>query len=180
MQIMTDEQIKAGKSPRGGWTRKTLARWPEPRSGGRAVGPRYKAPALYGDETALALCRYATSGDTINLTWRDHVLIADEPAGVVVGSVNRRRAETVFLDLLERVEAEDRPVSDNTHAGNYAPRLFADRPEREDFNKADFKRAMEALFSQSRIKIEEYGRSGDRRRRIVIVQPQTHGGNDES
>ncbi len=24
---------------------------------GRAVGPRYQAPALYGDETALALCR---------------------------------------------------------------------------------------------------------------------------
>ncbi len=30
MQIMTDEQIEAGKSPRGGWTRKTLARWGVP------------------------------------------------------------------------------------------------------------------------------------------------------
>ena len=30
MEIMTDEQIEAGKSPRGGWTRKTLARWGVP------------------------------------------------------------------------------------------------------------------------------------------------------
>ncbi len=30
MQIVTDEQIEAGKSPRGGWTRKTLARWGVP------------------------------------------------------------------------------------------------------------------------------------------------------
>ena len=30
MEIVTDEQIEAGKSPRGGWTRKTLARWGVP------------------------------------------------------------------------------------------------------------------------------------------------------
>ncbi len=27
MEIMTDEQIEAGKSSRGDWARKTLARW---------------------------------------------------------------------------------------------------------------------------------------------------------
>ena len=30
MQIITDEQIEAGKSPRGGWTRKMLAAWGVP------------------------------------------------------------------------------------------------------------------------------------------------------
>ena len=122
---------------------------------------------------------YAGAGDSIRLTWRDHVLIADEPAGGVVGSITRRRAETVFLDLLQRFEADDRPVSDASRAGNYAPRLFAKRPEREGFTKTDFERAMEALFAHDRIKLIEYGRAGDLRRRLTIVQPETDGGNDE-
>ncbi len=120
---------------------------------------------------------YATTGDTIGLTWRDGVFVADERAGVV-GSIGRRKAETVFLDLLAKFEADERPVSDRSRAGNFAPRLFADRPEREGFNKADFNRAMEALFAQGRIKIKEYGRPGDLRSRIAIVQHQTDGGND--
>ena len=121
---------------------------------------------------------YATIGDTINLTWRDGVFVADEKTGIL-GSIGRGRAEAVFLRLLERLTVEERWVSDNSHAGNYAPRLFADRPEREGFNKADFKRAMEGLFSQGRIKLEEYGRPGDLRKRIAVVQPLTNGGNDE-
>ena len=96
----------------------------------------------------------------------------------MVGSIGRRKAETVFLELLEKFEADDRPVSDNTHAGNYAPRLFVDRPEPEGFNKADFRRAMENLFSQGRIKIEEYGRQHDRRKRIAAVQQNTDGDRD--
>ena len=122
---------------------------------------------------------YATIGDTISLTWRDGVFVADEKTGIL-GSIGRRKAETVFLDLLERLTVEERWVSDNSHAGNYAPRLFADRPEREGFNKADFKRAMEGLFSQDRIKIEEYGRQHDRRKRIAVVQPLTDGGTHEN
>ena len=115
---------------------------------------------------------YATTGDRINLTWRDGVFVADEQPGDVLGAIGRRKAETVFLELLERVDAEDRAVSDNSHAGNYAPRLFAKRPEREGFTKADFERAMEALFSQDRIKLEEYGRPGDLRKRIVSAAVQ--------
>ncbi len=121
---------------------------------------------------------YAGAGDSIGLTWRDGVFVADERAGVV-GAIGRRKAEAVFLDLLQRFEADDRPVSDRIRAGNYAPRLFEDRPERDGFNKTDFKRAMEALFSQGRIKLEEYGRPGDLRKRIALVQPQTEGDDDE-
>ena len=122
---------------------------------------------------------YATSGDTINLTWCDGVFVADDKTGIL-GSIGRRKAEAVFLILLERLTVEERWVSDNSHASNYAPRLFADRPEREGFNKADFKRAMEALFSQGRIEIDEYGRQHDLRKRIAIVQPLTDGENDET
>ena len=112
---------------------------------------------------------YAGVGDCIKLTWRDHVLIADQPAGGIVGSINRGRAETVFLELLQRFEAEGRPVSDASRAGNYAPRLFDKRPGREGFTKTDFERAMESLFAQGRIKLVEYGRAGDRRKRLTAV-----------
>ena len=141
-----------------------LTRPPDDDTGDRRILTRKKA-------------NYATSGDTIKLTWHDGVFVSAEPGGIF-GTIQRRKAETVFLDLLGKFEADSRPVSDSSRAGNYAPRLFAKRPEREGFAKADFERAMEALFAEGRIKIEAYGRSGDPRRRIAIVQPLTNGGND--
>ncbi len=73
------------------------------------------------------------------------------------------------VDPQSEFEADNRHVSESRNATNYAPRIFAERLEREGFSKADFRRAMEALFSQGQIKIEEYGRKSDLRRRIAVV-----------
>ncbi len=109
------------------------------------------------------------TGLTNQQIWRrDGVFVADEKTGIL-GSIGRRKAETVFLELLGKFEADNRHVSESRNATNYAPRIFAERTEREGFNKADFRRAMEALFSQGQIKIEEYGRKSDLRRRIAVV-----------
>ena len=76
----------------------------------------------------------------------------------VVGStglaawIERRTCDRVFLDLLERLAGEGRHVSDNNRAGNYAPRFFAQQPDREGFNRTDFERAMHDLFKQKKIK----------------------------
>ena len=39
-------------------------------------------------------------------------------------------------------------------------------------DQGDFKGAMEALFSEGRIKVVEYGRTSDCRRKIVAVKPE--------
>ena len=99
---------------------------------------------------------------------------------VVEDRINRRRAETVFLDLFGKVQQEGRHVSPNSKSGNYAARLFAKRPDREGFTKADFERAMEALFAQAKIRAETYGDRPSREfQRIAIVQSETEGDPDE-
>jgi hypothetical protein len=54
------------------------------------------------------------------------------------------------------------------NAQNYAPRVFAGLPdrEREGYGLADFKQAMEGLFRGHKIKSVDYGRKGDKRKRI--------------
>ena len=80
-----------------------------------------------------------------------------------------RNAERVFLELLDAVTAEGRHVSESSHSGNYAPRLFAKRSERQGFNKGDFAKAMERLFVDRKIKVEPYGPLSKNQRHIVMV-----------
>jgi RecA-family ATPase len=109
---------------------------------------------------------WATIGERIELRWRDGVLIPLHPSGTI-GSIERRTCERVFLDLLDKTLAEGQPVSSNSKAGNFAPRLFTSRPDRERYGRADFNRAMQALFAQRDIMNVEYGRKGDLRTRIA-------------
>jgi hypothetical protein len=81
----------------------------------------------------------------------------------ITGWISRKKADAVFLELLDTVTQEGRPVSDSMHAANYAPKLFARRPERDGYTKADFVHAMERLFFSRQIKMQEYGRDPSRK-----------------
>ncbi|MCH9050080.1 MAG: AAA family ATPase [Proteobacteria bacterium] len=131
------------------------------------------------DESERILTRkksnYARAGESLILNWRDGVFVANpRPEGVLAG-MQGRNAERVFLELLEAVTAEGRNVSESSHAGNYAPKLFAKRPSREGFNKADFVKAMEALFTAGKIKVEPYGPPSKNRERLSAVPVSDEG-----
>jgi RecA-family ATPase len=111
----------------------------------------------------------ARRDETIELRWRDGVFVPIHAPAGIVGSIERRTCERVFLDLLDKTTAEKQPVSSNSKAGNYGPRLFASRPDRERFAKADFERAMQALFASRTLRNEDYGRKSDMRSRIVKI-----------
>ena len=98
----------------------------------------------------------ARRDETINLRWKDGVFAADRPPTGILGSIERRSCERVFLDLLDAVTAEGRHVSENSRAPNYAPKLFAQRPDRESFKAADFRVAMQALFARKEIIVATY------------------------
>ena len=109
---------------------------------------------------------YAAIGDTIKLRWQDGVFVPDEDAP----SYFRRPVADVFLALMDEHYAANRdPISENTHASNYAPRAFARLParKRDDYREADFKRAMETLFADRKIVSADYGRPGDFRKKII-------------
>ena len=159
----------SGESGSTAWNNAVRARLYLDRPGGEVAA----------DESERILTRkksnYARAGESLTLNWRDGVLIANpRPEGVLAG-MEGRNAERVFLELLDAVTKEGRHASESPNAGNYAPRLFAKRPERQGFNKADFAKAMERLFADGRIKVESYGRPGDNHRHIVAVNLETEG-----
>jgi RecA-family ATPase len=109
----------------------------------------------------------ARRDETIELCWKDGVFVSTSAPMGIIGSIQRRTCQRVFLDLLNKTAAEGQPVSSNSKAGNFAPRLFASRPDRERFTKPDFEHAMQALFASQQITNEDYGRKSDKRFRIV-------------
>ncbi len=98
----------------------------------------------------------ARRDETIELRWQEGVFIRTGPPIGILGSIVRRNAEELFLNLLDKVTADGRHASDDFHSANYAPKIFAMRPDREGFNRKDFERAMQSLFAQRRIKLGEY------------------------
>ncbi len=115
---------------------------------------------------------YASIGDTIKLRWHNGVLVPTSAPTGLAAMAERADADAVFLALLARCAAEGRPLSDSPNAGNSAPKIFGQRPDRQGFNRRDFAAAMQRLFAAGKIRMEEYGRAGDRRRRIVPAEGQ--------
>jgi RecA-family ATPase len=116
---------------------------------------------------------YAARNDALNLRWREGVF---EPDGEASDPA-KADAEEVFLDLVRDAEKRISTVSDNTRAGNYAPRAFGRLPreQRCALLEADFVTAMARLFKSGRIENIPYGRAGDRRTRIVVTGGMSEG-----
>jgi len=112
---------------------------------------------------------YARPGEEIKVQYRNGVFVPAVVGGGIVGAIGRANCAAVFLQILAKREAQDRPVSDKARAGNYAPKEFAKNPDRQGFGKRDFERAMIALFNDGKIAIENYGRPSDMRQKIVPV-----------
>lgn len=130
------------------------------------------------DDDARILSRmkanYAGLGDDIKLEWRDGVFAPLYAPTGSLAAMERRNCETVFLEILARMETESRPVSDNSRAGNYAPKAFARRPktERQGFSYREFARAMESLFSSERITLQDYMDASRHPRKKIVAAAQ--------
>jgi RecA-family ATPase len=115
---------------------------------------------------------WARAGETVEIHWKDGVLIhKPEPTGIL-GAIGRRHVERVFLELLDERCRQQRWVSPNESAAhNYAPRVFGECPKdrREGFRMKDFRDAMERLLRGPTplIVIEEYGPPSRRYSRLV-------------
>lgn len=99
---------------------------------------------------------YANRDETIELRWNAGVFLRDDANDGILGAIKRRSAENVFLDQLNAIIREGRHVSDNPRSGNFAPTIFAGRPDRQGLGTTEFRRAMEALFASKQIKLSQY------------------------
>jgi hypothetical protein len=125
-----------------------------------------------GDPYARLLSRnkanYTVRHESRELRWANGVLVSAHPTGVL-GGLERKHCERVFLDLLDATTAENQVVSSSKNSGNFAPALFALRPDREGYRRGDFARAMQTLFASRKIVNAPYGRPSDVRWRIAKV-----------
>jgi RecA-family ATPase len=127
------------------------------------------APDPYARVLKRKKANYALRDSMIEMQWQNGVFVTKLPLGGILASIHRKTAERVFLDLLDRTTVEGQPVSSNSRSGNFAPKLFATRPDRERYGKPDLERAMQALFAGGSIINVPYGRKGDERYRIARV-----------
>lgn len=151
-----------------GWHNSVRSRWtlaPEP--------SEEDAPSK-GMILTRAKSNYAPGDPTIRLRWDRGVLSpadrADGPSGT------RPDAEAIFLTLLGRCEASGIAVSESLHGGNFAPKIFAKRPDREGYTRKDFERAMHVLFALGTIEMREWkGANGHPRRSISVSKSEEEG-----
>lgn len=110
---------------------------------------------------------YASIGDAIRLRWTAGALVPANANGAGGGASAKAAAERTFLDLLDKCQAQNLPVSESKNASNYAPKFFAGRKDALGCTKRDFEAAMKSLFAANRICIEEYRRNRQTFRRIA-------------
>ncbi len=128
------------------------------------------------DERVLKTMKanYGGLHDDIRLVWRDGVFVRiEEPSGTI-GAIERRSAEGAFLEGLDALQRQGRAVSESRNAGNFAPKVIAGMKVGKRHGRGKLAKAMERLFDEGKIKVETYGRTGDRHKRIVIVGEEGH------
>src|SRR5262249_3446119 len=122
-----------------------------------------------GPSLAVVKANHAATGTTIQLEWRDKLLVPVLPSTGIFGSIERRAAGRVFVDLLDAATRQGPNLSGRQPAGNLAPKVFAGSPNAERYSQKELAAAMERVFVEGKIRMELYGRPGDQRRRMVRV-----------
>jgi RecA-family ATPase len=151
-----------------GWSNSARSRW--------SLTRPVTEDGEVADDTARVLTRrkanYASIGDTVRLQWREGVLMPPQGSMDRFTSAGRQRdCEALFLIMLDRCEAQGRPLSSSRNAGNFAPKVCEKAPDREGYVGRDFDRAMEALFTAGIIESRPYGKPSRGTVKIARVAP---------
>jgi RecA-family ATPase len=107
------------------------------------------------------------AGGQITVRWK-HGCFVREAESAVSARDAAAKASHAFLALLALFASQDRIVSDRP-GPNFAPAIFSKHPDADGTTKAQFGKAMERLFRDGMIAIEEVGPLSRRQRRIVIA-----------
>lgn len=117
-------------------------------------------------------------GDAVKLRWQDGVIAPVwqvQSASFVV-----KNAETTFLALMARCAEQGIYVSHSSKAGNFAPKVFSKRPEREGFTLREFDTAMNRLFAAKAIRVGSYKTPSRHIRDCLEVVPRGPAEEDEA
>ena len=133
----------------------------------RKASPERDGPVEYVLESAKS--NYGGKFEPVGLTWSDGVFVRDMPAVGMMDSLEKSRAETVFLDCLDTLDKQGINVSPSEHAGSYAPRTMARMPESGPLGQRQLELAMHRLLSAETIHNAPYGAPSRGSRRLERV-----------
>jgi len=111
---------------------------------------------------------FAPPDETIELEWRNGLYLPIDPARMTYGErleAEQRRGEArqTFMDALDRLTGQGTNVSENKKAGNYAPRVMAERGLVNGQSVLELERAMIDLLNEGRLKSKPMNQSGNTR-----------------
>lgn len=114
--------------------------------------------------------QYGPIAETIVLRYRNGLFLPEAGMTNLDKVARETRAEEMFVELLRRLSAQGRNVSDKPTSPNYAPASFPreDTAKKHNFSKADFEGAMQRLFASNKIYVEHHGRPSRPAARISV------------
>lgn len=118
-------------------------------------------------------------GKKLTLEWKDGVFhsIGHAENGYAHKLAAEHVVDEVFMRLLIAYHAEGKTVSRVPQSVDYAPKLFARRPEAGQITKHQFAAAMDRLFGSNRICDEMAGDYASKKKRVIgipIVDPASN------
>jgi RecA-family ATPase len=123
-------------------------------------------------ELEVMKANWGPSGNIIRIRWQNGVFVPDV-LGAGANSFQKlasdQRVEEVFLTLLARYRDQGREVSASPTANNYAPTMFSRDPGAVGIPKRAFADAMNRLFGNRKIRVEQYGRPSRPQSRLVTA-----------
>ena len=130
-------------------------------NGPRARGYFKAATEAEDDELRVLEWRknnYGPISESIILRWRYGVYVPEPRITSIEMAAAERKAEDLFLTLLNRFNGQDRNVSDKNGTA-YAPALFAKEAEAvaAKVQKDSLAAAMRRLFAADKLHMEQYG-----------------------
>lgn len=117
---------------------------------------------------------YGRMGSILELRYEDGVFVrTDQPAGLFA-NIARKRAEEAFLECLDATLQQGRHVTEVSNSPRFAPRVFAKMPEADRASVKDLERAMQALFSGRKIRIDNVKGSDRHPIKAIVRQEIAH------
>ena len=114
---------------------------------------------------------YARINEEISLDWRDGVLVPTYQATGAVKGMERRNADTAFIEALRTLTKRGQRVNASANTANYAPKLMVKSrlPQAKGYTISDLQTAMHRQFDAGLIEIREAGPPTRTRQYLVIV-----------
>lgn len=111
---------------------------------------------------------YGPISESIVLRYSDGLFLPAPGISTVEQAAREVNADAVAID---QIKSDQMNLSNNPHAGNYGPRIFAKTSEAKTqrLTERDFEAAMHRLIAAGKIKVERYGRPSEPRYRLALV-----------